>query len=71
MDNERVKVFNYLCDLRSVPITVTIGTADDHDVVRHTAVIVHNAPPRVVQEIVSTFNLVSLRPDGLYIPVTE
>lgn len=69
LDNDRQAVFTYLMNCRS---QVQVSTfALFNGVVNHDYVVVHDAPPRVVREIVGNFRMVGLsQGKGLVIPVT-
>lgn len=65
--NNRQAVFTYLmtCDAKvKVSTAALIGETISHDYV-----VVHEAPPIVVKEIIRQFTMVSLRADGLLIPI--
>src|SRR6478735_32312 len=67
MGNDRTEVFNYFMNCRS---KVTLTTAAlFNGIINQDYVVVHDAPPRVVKEIVGCMDLVSLKADGLYIPI--
>ncbi len=66
--NDTQAVFRYLMNSRSV-IRMSVGAVIG-GIVRHEYVVIHEAPPRVVQEIVSKFRHISLTADGLLIPLT-
>lgn len=65
--NDRADVYNYFMDCRSQVRLSTFAVFSG--VVSHDHVVVHEAPPRVVKEIVGTMKMVSLKADGLYIPL--
>lgn len=70
MDNDRRKAYEYFMNCQS---QVKLSTyVLFNGVVNHDYIVVHSAPPRVVKEIIGTFNMVSLREDGgLLIPLTK
>lgn len=68
INNDRTDVFAYIAGCGS---TVKLSTGYTYNNMVHTDyVVVHDAPPRVVSEIVTKFKLVSLREGvGLVIPL--
>lgn len=70
MANDRRKVYEYFMNANT---TVKMSTyAELNGIVSHDYVVVHSAPPRVVKEIVSSMQMVSLREDGgLLIPLNK
>lgn len=69
MRNARNAVFMYLAQLTdTAPVQLSIGTTFN-GVVDHNYVVLHNAPARVVSEVVDGFRGVSLSPAGLLIPL--
>lgn len=67
--NSREAVLTYLLGTRC-HVKVTVNPVLN-GVVKGNLVEVHDAPPSVLREIVNNFVMVSLRPGGLLIPVTE
>jgi hypothetical protein len=65
--NERKHVFAYLADCG--PLVKLSTGAVINGQVHHDYVVVHEAPPRVVREIVNNFSHVSLSADGLMIQI--
>lgn len=71
IDNDRQDVFAYLRDCRS-QVKVSTFLILPSDVIDHNYVVVHDAPPRVVREIVNNFVMVGLGEDrGLVIPLSK
>lgn len=69
MRNARSAVFQYLMTLGEVaPVKLSVG-AVLNGIVQHDYIVVHEAPARVVSEIVGAFRGVSLTPTGLLIPL--
>lgn len=67
-DNDREAVFTYLMSCKSQLKVSTFTTFNG--TVNHDYVVVHDAPPRAVREIVTTFTMVGLRENnGLLIPL--
>lgn len=66
--NPRETVYRYLMNCQGM-VKVTTG-AIIGGIVRHDYVIVSEAPPRVVRELVTNFKMISLTSEGLLIPVT-
>lgn len=67
ISNDRDRVFKYLATTSMVKMSTSAVLGG---IVRDDYVIVHEASPRVVQEIVGNFRMVSLTPEGLLIPLT-
>ena len=67
--NERTAVMSYLINSGSV-IEMSVG-AVINGFCKKDVIVVKGACARVVREIVTTFNMVSLTEQGLMIPVTE
>jgi hypothetical protein len=68
--NDRQAVFTYLMNCRS-QMKVSTFLVMQSGVVNHNYVVVHDAPPAVVQEIVGNFKMVGLKEGkGLLIPLT-
>lgn len=70
LNNDRAMVFEYLAGCRSM-VQLSTGWIDSNNIVRHNYVVVRNAPPRVVKEVVGMFTMVSLNSDGLLIPLVD
>lgn len=66
--NDRQAVFTYLMASGSM-VKMTTG-AVFNGVINNDYVVVHEASSRVVKEIVTNFVMVSLRSEGLLIPIT-
>jgi hypothetical protein len=69
IDNDRGEVFTYLMNCRSQVKLSTFYLV--RGIVDHNYVVIHDAPPRVVSEIVRQFKCVSMRPEGLLIPLAK
>lgn len=67
--NERSEVMEYLATANSL-IKLSTG-AVVNGFVKHDIVVIHEACPRVVKEILDKFVMVSLAADGLHIPVQD
>ncbi len=67
MGNDRSEVFNYLMNCRSKVKLTTAAVFNG--IINQDYIVIHEAPPRVVREIVNCMDLVSLKEDGLYIPI--
>lgn len=67
--NDRTEVFKYFANCRS-QVKLSTFAIFGNGVVNHDYVVVHEAPPRVVKEIIGCMTMVALREDGLYIPLT-
>jgi len=65
------EVLAFLAEIQSTtaPIELSIGGVSATGQVRHDVVVVHAAPPKVVNAIVERFALVCLDRDGLHISV--
>ncbi|QKY78630.1 hypothetical protein SEA_DRYAD_92 [Streptomyces phage Dryad] len=69
MENDRRTVYEYFMTCNS---QVKFSTfAIFNGVVNHDYIVVHSAPPRVMRELVGMLQMVSLREDGLLIPLTK
>lgn len=69
MRNARSVVFQYLSQMgETAPVKLSIGAVLG-GIVRPDYVVVHDAPSRIVHEIVTGFRGVSLTADGLLIPL--
>lgn len=70
MKNDRETVYKYFMNCKS---QVKLSTfALFNGIVDHDYIVVHDAPPRVVRELVGMLKMVSLREDGgLLIPLTK
>ena len=69
MDNDRKAVYDYLMNCG---VAVKMSTFAIFDGVINTDyVVVHNAPPRVVRELVGFCKMVSMSEQGLLIPLTK
>jgi hypothetical protein len=69
MENDRREVFEYFMNCG---LAVSLSTFANFDGIINTDyVVVHNAPPRIVKEVVGTMNMVSLTEQGLMIPLTK
>ena len=66
--NDRVVVMRYLANCHSI-VKISVGAVIG-EICRHDVIVVHEACPRVVREIMEKFNMVSLAADGLHIPVS-
>ena len=67
--NEREDVFRFLANTGCVVKVSTAAVIDG--VVHHDYVVVHEAPSKVVRELVNNFAMVSLGPNGLRIPIAR
>lgn len=67
LTNDRAEVLNYLMSANSM-IKLTTGAVIG-GIVRHDVIVIHEACPRVVRDIVENFEMVSLAADGLHILV--
>jgi hypothetical protein len=69
MGNDRETVYRYFMECG---LAVKLSTFANFDGVINTDyVVVHNAPPRIVREIVSFCKMVSLTEQGLMIPLDK
>lgn len=69
INNDRTDVFAYFAGCGSM-VKMTTG-AIIGGIVRTDYVVVHDACPRVVQEVIAKFKMVSLTEDGLLIPLND
>lgn len=69
ISNERSAVMEYLATSNSI-IKMSVGAVVG-GICRHNVIVVHEACPRVVRDIVENFEMVSLKVDGLHIPVHD
>lgn len=69
MDNDREQVYTYFMNCKSQVKLSTYATFNG--VIDHDYIAVHNAPPKVVAEIVGTMKMVSLTEQGLLIPLAK
>lgn len=69
MDNDREEVYNYFMNCKATVRMSTYATFDG--VINTDYIVVHNAPPRVVTEIVGAMKMVSLTEQGLMIPLAK
>jgi len=69
MDNDRRTVYEYFMNCKSQVKFSTFALFNG--IVNHDYIVVHSAPPRVMRELVGMLNMVSLREDGLLIPLTK
>lgn len=69
MDNDREQVYKYFMNCGMAVRLSTYAMFDG--VINTDYVVVHNAPPRVVTEIVGTMKMVSLTEQGLLIPLAS
>lgn len=70
-DNDRQAVYSYLMNCRS-QVKMSTFLVTPSGVVDHNYVVVHDAPPRVVAEIVGNFVMVGLiEGKGLTIPLNK
>lgn len=65
--NQRADVLDFL--LTADYVVKLSTTAVLNGVVNRDYIVVHEAPPKAVTELVARFDMVSLRPEGLLIPV--
>lgn len=66
--NDRQMVFSYLMNcglLLKVSVGAIVG-----GVFRNDYIVIHEAPPRVLREVINNFHMISLRSDGLLVPLT-
>jgi hypothetical protein len=66
--NDRQAVFAYLMNSRLM-VRMSVG-AVINGIIQPDYIVIHEAAPRVVQEIVGNFRHVSLTREGLLIPLT-
>lgn len=67
--NDRIKVFEFLAATEGVVKASTAATING--AVHADYVVVHEASPRVVRELVNNFVMVGLTSNGLLIPVNR
>ncbi len=65
--NSRDDVFRYLANTKCLVKMSTAAVIKG--AVHRDYVVVHDAPPRVVRELINNFVMVGLSPDGLMIPI--
>lgn len=70
MSNSRQLVFGYLASCESM-IKVSLGMVTPGGFVDLNYVVIHEAPPRVVREVVSQMKMISLTEAGLVIPLNK
>jgi hypothetical protein len=71
LTNNRARVFNYLMTMgRTGSVKITISPVVN-GTIHDDMIMVQDAPPRVVTELITKFKMISLHDGGLLIPVTE
>lgn len=70
MENDRDEVFKYIANC-GMMLKVSTIWVNSRGFVDHKHIVIHEAPPKAVREIVGSFKLVSLTADGLIIPVAS
>lgn len=65
----KIKLLETLAKIQenTAPITLSIGSVSETNIVQHDAIVIHNAPPRITNELVKQGYLLAITKDGVHV----
>lgn len=65
----KIKLLETLAKLQenTAPITLSIGSVSDTNMVQHDAIIIHDAAPRITEELIKQGYMLSIRKNGVHV----